>query len=289
VFGVPSIDPVIANANGTGLLQLKSSQFSNPQGVLIPSGVMAGNCTQDRTPSLDPVSGSVNTGQYVGSKPGRYTDDQVTATWDREFCGGNNKVSARFFLSNAESFLPFGAGGLQASRGGILASSINANDLDFPYDLPVNDRFFAVSNTHLFSSAVVNDLRFGYVRINNSLINLPAVTVDDLGIDRPTNNVTKSIYKFSLTSFQIGPTPPADRFQTQNNYSVVDSVSWVNGGAHVFRFGGEYTRVNLDKLFPQVFNGQIVFFFNSLSGGLTDWQKFLEGIRLVQLSLRWAF
>jgi outer membrane receptor protein involved in Fe transport len=42
----------------------------------------------------------------------------------------------------------------------------------------------------------------------------------------------------------------------------------------VLRFGGEYTRVNLDKLFPQVFNGQL-FFVNG--GGFTDFQKFLMG------------
>jgi Carboxypeptidase regulatory-like domain/TonB dependent receptor len=276
VFNIPSVDPVIANAGGTGLLQIKNSQFPNAQGFLIPSGTVAPNCAQDCTPGLDPVTGAVNTGQYIVSKPGRYTDDQFTANWDREFRGGNDKVSARFFFSNAESFLPFGAGGLQASLGGTLASSISANDLDFPYDLPVNDRFFSLDETHLFSSAVVNDFRFGFVRINNSLINVPPVTADDLGIDRPTNNVTDSIYKFSLSSFQIGPTPPANQFQTQDNYNFVDSVSWVKG-AHILRFGGDYTRVNLDKLFPQVFNGQI-FFFNSLgSGGLTDYQKFLEG------------
>ena len=35
----------------------------------------------------------------------------------------------------------------------------------------------------------------------------------------------------------------------------------------MFRFGGEYTRVNLDKFFPQVFNGQL-FFFNAGPGPL---------------------
>ena len=221
---------------------------------------------------LHPRSGSGDRrGEYRPvhrQQAGRYTDDQFTANWDREFRGGNDKVSARFFFSNAESFLPFGAGGLQASLGGTLASSISANDLDFPYDLPVNDRFFSVDETHLFSSAVVNDFRFGFVRINNSLINVPPVTADDLGIDRPTNNVTDSIYKFSLSGFQIGPTPPADQFQTQNNYNFVETVSWVKG-AHILRFGGEYTRVNLDKMFPQVFNGQL-FFVNSLGSGGND-------------------
>src|SRR5437870_7218615 len=255
------IDPVILK-----LLQFKSEQFGDPSGFLIPSV---------GTPNLDPLKMTYSTAPFLVSKPGRYTDDQFTTNWDREFRGAQDKVSARFFFSNSESLLPFGAGGLQASLGGTLASSISATDLNFPYDLPVNGRFLTVNETHLFSPALVNDFRFGFVRINNSLINVAPVTAADLGIDRPTNNVTKSIYKFTLGSsgFQIGPTPPAEQFQTQNNFSFVDTLSWVKG-AHVWRFGGEYTRVNLDKLFPQVFNGQL-FFVNG--GGLTDFQKWLIG------------
>ena len=216
------------------------------------------------------------TGQFIVSKPGSFTDDQFTANWDREFRGGNDKLSARFFFSNAESLLPFGAGGLPLSLGGTLQSSISSTDLNFPYDLPVNGRFFSINETHVLSPTKVNDFRFGYVRINNTLGNIPPITASDLGLDRPTNEVTQSIYKFSLfggSGFQIGPTPPADQAQTQNNYNFVDTFSWVKG-AHVLRFGGEYTRVNLDKLFPQVFNGQL-FFVNG--GGFTDFQKFLMG------------
>lgn len=255
------IDPVMLK-----LLQFKSDQFGDPNGFLIPSV---------GTPDLNPDKEAYATAPFIISKPGKYTDDQFTINWDREFRGGQDKVGARFFFSNSESLLPFGAGGLQASLGGTLASSISATDLNFPYDLPVNTRFFSVNETHLFSPALVNDFRFGYVRINNSLVNIPPVTVDDLGIDRPTNSVTKSIYKFTLLGdFQIGPTPPADQFQTQNNLNFVDTVSWVRG-AHVVRFGGEATHVSLDKLFPQVFNGQLFFF--SSPGGATDFQKLLVG------------
>jgi len=255
-FGVPSIDPVIHK-----LLLFKSDQFGNtPGGYLIPS-----------------IPGTVgSSGQFIVSKPGKYTDDQFTANWDREFRGGNDKLSTRFFFSNAESVLPFGAGSLQLSLGGTLQSSISSTDLNFPYDLPVNDRFLSVNETHLFSPALVNDFRFGFVRINNTLGNIPPITASDLGIDRPTNDVTSSIYKFVLFSsgVQIGPTPPADQSQTQNNYNFVDTMSWVKG-AHVLRFGGEYTRVNLDKLFPQVFNAEL--FFGTDSSGTTDFQKFLTG------------
>ena len=255
-FNVPSIDPVVHN-----LLNFQSNQFGDsPGGFLIPS--ISGN------------PGDV--GQFIVSRPGRFTDDQFTANWDREFRGGNDKLGARFFFSNSESVLPFGAGGLQLSLGGDLKTSISNTDLNFPYDLPVNSRFFSLNETHLLSPALVNDFRFGYVRINNSLKNIPPVTADDLGIQRPTNDVTQSIYKFTLASsgFQIGPTPPADQFQTQNNYNFVDNMSWVHG-AHVLRFGGEYTRVSLDKLFPQVFNGQV--FFTNTPDGNTDFQNFLIG------------
>jgi hypothetical protein len=257
------IDPVILK-----LLQFKSGQFGDPSGFLIPSV---------GTPDLNPnKTTSYATAPLIISKPGKYTDDQFTANWDREFHGAQDKVAARFFFSDSESLLPFGAGGLQASLGGTLASSISATDLNFPYDIPVRGRFFSVNETHLFSPALVNDFRFGFVHINDSLINAPPVTVTDLGINRPTNNITKSIYKFTLGSsgFQIGPTPPADQFQNQDTFNFVDTVSWVRG-AHFLRFGGEYTRVNLDKLFPQTFNGQL--FFVNNPGGATDFQKLIVG------------
>jgi hypothetical protein len=258
LFGVTSIDPVVHK-----LLLFKSDQFGNfPGGFLIPS--------------IPGAPGSF--APFVFSKPGKYTDDQFTTTWDREFRGGNDKLSARFFFSNSESLLPFGAGGLQQALGATLATSISATDLDFPYDLPIAARFLSINETHLFSPALVNDFRFGYVRIKNSLQNIPPVTVSDLGIDRPTNNVTQSIYKFTLGSsgFQIGPSPTADQFQTQNSYNLVDNMSWVHG-AHVLRFGGEFTRINLDKLFPQVFNGQLIFASFANGSPLTDFQQFLEG------------
>jgi hypothetical protein len=253
-LGVTSIDPVVFN-----LLNIKSNQFGNTSGgYLFPS-----------VPG--PVGGS---GTFAVSKPGSYTDDQFTANWDREFRNSNDKVSARFFFSDFESDLPFGAGGLQASLGAAASST----DLNFPYQLPVHDRFFTVSETHLFSPTLINDFRVGYVRINNNAINVNPVgaTASGVGINRPTDNLTDSIYKFTLASsgFQFGPTPQANQFQVQNNYDFVETLSWVHG-PHTLRFGGEFAPVNLNKKFPQVFNGQL--FFTNTSDGNTDFQNFVEG------------
>jgi Carboxypeptidase regulatory-like domain/TonB dependent receptor len=256
--GVPSIDPVVS-----AILNTKSNQFGGGAGgYLYPAPAAPSG-----TAPCSPVS-------FAVSQPGKYTDDQFTANWDREFHGGSDKIAERFFYSNSQTSEPFGAGGLQASLGGAIAAS----DLNFPYTLPVRDRFLGITETHLFSPTLVNELRFGLVHINNSSINTaPAgATATALGINRPTNNLTDNMYKFTFNTsgFQFGPTPQADQHQEQNNYNFVDTVSWVHG-SHVLRLGGEMTFVNLFKLFPQVFNGQL--FFSSTSGGPTDFQSFLEG------------
>jgi hypothetical protein len=250
-----NLDPVAVS-----LLNFKSSQFNDPNGYLIPSS--------------DPA-----TGKFVLSKAGKYTDDQFTTNYDREFRGGGDKISGRFFFSNFRSVLPFGAGGLQATLGG----TINETDLNFPLDLPVRDRFLSVAETHLFSPRLVNELRFGYVHIDNKAFNTPIVTVNDLGIHRPNSNLYRTIYKFTFGSYQIGPTPGADQSQLQNNFTILNTASYTLG-RHLLRFGGEYDKVNLDKNFPQTFNGQL-FFYPSGSGkpnavcppDCTDFKNFLLG------------
>jgi hypothetical protein len=247
------IDPVVLK-----LLNFQSNQFGGTtSGFLIPSS--------------DPA-----TNAFAISRPGKYTDDQFTSNWDREFRGGQDKISARFFFSDSESFLPFGGGDLQESLGSTLASSVSSSSLNFPFDTPVHARFFNVTETHLFSPTLVNEFRFGFVHINDVLNNVPPVTTTDLGIDRPTNSVTNSIYKFVFASsgFEIGPAPFGNQSQNQNNLNFVDTVSWVKG-QHVFRFGGEFTHVKLDKDFPQVFNGEL--FFTNTPDGNTDFQNFLLG------------
>ncbi len=151
----------------------------------------------------------------------------------------------------------------------------------------MHDRVFSLTETHVFSPTLVNEFRLGFVRINNGDINVPPVTADQVGIDRPTNNLTDNIYKFTFVSsgFQFGPTPQANQYQAQNNYNFVDTLGWVKG-KHTWRFGGEFVPVELNKKFPQVFNGQLYFgdIFDNWSGllccspcSVTDFANFLQG------------
>jgi hypothetical protein len=258
--GVPNaqIDPVVLK-----LLNLTGNQFcSGTSGFLIPS-----------------ISGTPgNSAPFACSNPGRFTDNQFTANWDRPFHNDKDNLGARFFFSNSDAFKPFGAGGLLSTYG----TPPSKTDLNFPLDIPVNTRFLSGSWTHLFSNNKVNALTFGYVRINNSFTNVPIVTASQLGINRPTSPITDSIYKFTFTSsgFQIGPSP-GDNSQVQNNFTYNDVFSWTRGN-HQLRLGGEFDNLRLDKSFPQVFNGQMYFANtaavpNSDIPALTDFQNFLLG------------
>src|ERR1039457_7073093 len=223
-FGVASIDPVAAS-----LVAFQSNQFgAAANGYLFPL---------PNVPSGTPPGTTV---QFAVSKPGTFNDDQFTVTWDREFRNSNDKLSARFFFQNFQSDVPFGAGGLQASLGG----SISGTDLNFPYQLPVKDRFFSLAETHVFSPKLVNDFRLGFVRIANSDISVPPITASQAGNSRLADNLTDNIYKFTFVSsgFQFGPTPQANQYQAQNNWNIVETLGRV-GTRHVWRFGGEFQRI----------------------------------------------
>ena len=260
-----NLDPVVVN-----LLNLKSNQFGGAGGGWL-------------LPSLPPIDPSLPLDQQQSrlfvSRAGTFNDDQFTTSWDRNFNGGTDVLRARFFFSNFHSELPFGAGAL----GSQFGAAISPGDLDFPVFLPVHDRFVTISETHTFSSRFINDFRFGFVRIANDTDNVPVVSLSDIGINRPNSNVDTNIPRFELASFQFGPTPAANVSSQQSNFTFVDTVA-VNLGAHLLRFGGQADRSYLNKDYPQLFNGLMVFvpFPPPPDGdGFSDFQNLLRGLPVV--------
>ena len=70
---------------------------------------------------------------FVVTNPGKFTDNQFTANWDREFRGGKDRLSERFFWSNSDTFEPFGADSFGIQTGGLPGT----NNLNFPLDVPL--------------------------------------------------------------------------------------------------------------------------------------------------------
>src|SRR6202521_5374232 len=199
-----AIDPVVLK-----LLNVKNDQFGSAYGGwLIPS----------RPPS-DPANPSAGA-EFNLSRPGRFNEDQATANYDRQFKDGRDKIAGLFFFSNFHSYLPFGTGSLPSTPG----ESLNSGDLNFPVDLPVRNRFLSLAETHVLGPRVVNELRFGFLDLRSQISNRDPVTADQLGIVRPSNNVTEDIYRFEVSGLGIGPNETASLSQAQYNYTWADTL-----------------------------------------------------------------
>src|SRR6516165_482766 len=127
VFDVPSIDPVALN-----LLNARGTQFGSPAGgFLIPS--------VPGTPGF--VNGALQFGPLILTEVGKFTDNQFTANWDKEFHGGKDHLAERFFWSDSETVEPFGADSFPIQTGGLPTP----NNLNFPLTIPLHGRFGSIA------------------------------------------------------------------------------------------------------------------------------------------------
>ncbi|HVI08762.1 MAG TPA: carboxypeptidase-like regulatory domain-containing protein [Candidatus Binatia bacterium] len=260
------VDPVAFN-----LLKFQSNQFgAGAGGYLFPllNNVPAG------TPcgTMEP---------FLLTDPGRFSDNQFTINWDREFRGGKDHLSERFFWSNSDTYQPFGADSYGIQTGGQPGT----NNLNFPLDIPLHSRFGSVTETHLFSNSLINEFRFGVNIISDKLNNIPPITNAQAGINLPTATGVNgqagdpNIYRLQFDTFAFGAYPTQLQSALSDNYTWLDTLSW-SRGAHQFRVGGEFDRVAMRRSLPIADNGLIFFVSNATAYG-SDFQSFLSGAPLL--------
>jgi hypothetical protein len=263
---VPSIDPVAFN-----LLGFKSNQFgAGAGGYLFP--LLA------NVPSATPC-GTME--PFLITNPGKFTDNQFTANWDREFRGGKDRLSERFFWSNSDTFEPFGADSFGIQTGGLPGT----NNLNFPLDIPLHSRFGSITETHVFNNNLINDFRFGINIISDKLNNQAPVTGAQIGINLPTATGVNgqagdpNMYRLQFDTFGFGPYTTQLQSALSNNYTWVDTVSWTHG-PHQLRLGGEIDRVAMRRNLPIADNG-LIFFVSGTTPFGSDFQAFLAGSPLL--------
>jgi hypothetical protein len=264
--GVPSIDPVAFN-----LLAYKSNQFgAGAGGYLFPLLASVPSTTPCGT--MEP---------FLVTNPGKFSDNQFTANWDREFRGGKDRLSERFFWSNSDTFQPYGADSFGIQTGG----QPTPNNLNFPLDIPLHSRFGSMTETHLFTNNLINEFRFGVNIISDKLNNQPPVTNAQVGINLPTSVGVNgqagdpNVYRFQFGTWAFGAYPTQLQSALSNNYTWLDTVSWSHG-PHQLRFGGEIDRVAMRRSLPIADNG-LIFFVAGATGPYTDFQSFLVGSPLL--------
>ena len=143
---------------------------------------------------------------FLITDPGKFTDNQFTANWDREFRGGKDRLSERFFWSNSDTFEPFGADSFGIQTGGLPGT----NNLNFPLDIPLHSRFGSITETHVFNNNLINDFRFGVNIISDKLNNEAPVTGAQIGINLPTATGVNgqagdpNMYRLQFDTFGFG-------------------------------------------------------------------------------------
>jgi carboxypeptidase family protein len=265
--GGAEVDPVAFN-----ILNVKSNQFGAAAGgYLFPLPTNVASAT--------PCGTAV---PFVVTKPGKFTDDQFTANWDREFRNGRDHLFERFFWSDSDTFEPFGADNFVIQTGG----QPGVNNLNFPLDIPLHSRFGSITETHIFSSTLVNEFRFGINIISDRLDNRAPVTGAQVGINLPTATGVNgqvddpNMYRLHFGTFEFGPYTTQLQSALSDNFVWLDTVSWTRG-AHQLRLGGEIGRVAMRRSLPTGDNGYVFFIPAPPATPATDFQGFLSGSPLL--------
>jgi hypothetical protein len=122
------------------------------------------------------------------------------------------------------------------------------------------------SNTRTITPSLVNEARFGYTRIFNSIGTLSAFTTDvvsALNIPGLKGGLpaTWGIPAIGLSGdgfSGIGDNTDGPYVIDNNTMQAVDNVSWIKG-KHTFRMGFEYNRQNFNQIGNQFSRGNFVF------------------------------
>jgi hypothetical protein len=129
-----------------------------------------------------------------------------------------------------------------------------------------NYKQYLGTNTRTITPSLVNEARFGYTSMMNSLGTYSAYitdTVTDIGIPnlQPGAPVTWGVpmATFAGDGFvAIGDAQDGPFFIDDNTTQLVDNLAWTRG-KHSFRFGFEYTRQNFNQVGNQFSRGQFAF------------------------------
>jgi hypothetical protein len=249
-FGLTAaqIDPIAIN-----ILNQKSNIYSGA--FLVPRSGTAG--CKSATSLIGTFTCSI-------SNVAPIQDNQYTISYDRIMRDGKDKISGRWFWDNGAVAKPYGT----------------ASSLAFPRTDTQQNRFLSITETHIFSSSKINELRLGYSRFIFANIPTDSINLADIGASRGNSSQFPGMYQFTITGlYSVGTGVNDDRGTVSNQYNIVDTFS-MTSGKHSLRFGGESIQYQLNRFNNFAVRGALTTGSTPASGGnpaFTAFQNFLQG------------
>jgi hypothetical protein len=262
--GLQAFLPTNANRAGDFSALLSASNPANPLGKALTlkdpmtGQVFPGNLIPSSR--LDPATLGMmkllpaegGNGKIVYSKPIIQNFDEVVGRGDYVL-SGKDRLMGRFFWDRYIGMPVYDSSNLLTYTSGSTTPSQNV----------------VLQQLHIFSPALLNDLRLGFSRENVSrgpVSNAPSVT--DFGVTNLTQSSFKALEQSAVTGyFNFGDYNYA-RFPRQTA-SLNDDLRWVKG-RHSLSFGGMYERDRFDQDNVLYRNGVFTFSGDSTGTGLAD-------------------
>jgi hypothetical protein len=142
-----------------------------------------------------------------------------------------------------------------------------------------NNQYLTIGEQHMFSPRIINDFRFGYVRLYTNTANGGINGTGTALQQVPGRQDMDFSPGWGLAS--LGPSPSSPSRPVTNRFSVGDNV-FMSLGAHSLRFGINITRMQLNMVWNQYSGGAWI--FANLGGAIGPLGGALYGLPLLGLT-----
>jgi len=173
---------------------------------------------------------NTSAGTFSYAAPFRDTQNQGNVRYDHIF-SEKDTISARYTINHLERFNP----GNYPENGGFTQRQRVQN--------------LAITESHVFSPTMFNELRLGYTRMHNANLNQGLGTNHTAlsgirGFEETSQNFP-AFPQLSITGFAgIAGNAFQPLVNPTNMYQIVDNLSWIRG-AHTIRFGTDLRNFRL--------------------------------------------
>jgi len=150
----------------------------------------------------------------------------------------------------------------------------------------------ALQYTHIFGPALINTVRLGYTFASQDQANLSPSNITNADLGFPNNDfqpkaagVSAGIPFFAIAGYgSTGAPNNSPRLFKTRKFQVGDTMNWIRG-AHILKFGGDYTRRHEDQRFNPQIRGNYAFTQNYTGNAFADFLLGLPGSATRELLL----
>jgi hypothetical protein len=205
--------------------------------------------------TLNTISGlsATNLGVFNQLVPiAPFNDQETISVLGRDIPVGNVSFAAPNFFKQNHAVINLDYLQTARTQHHVRFTFTNGADIDNEANLPIffvplpsKQRLFSYTLIHNFSDKLINETRLAFRRSSQDFP-VPAITFPGL-------SVFPNIILDDL-GLNIGPDPNAPQFGIENNYQIVNNLTWLRGN-HTFKFGGDFRWIISPQSFSQRVRG----------------------------------